>query len=235
LLLPLAVEFVYLRDLFGYRINTVFKFYFQAWVLLALAAAYGAPRVAGRLRGAGGLVWRAALVLLVLGGLVYPALAIPNKAGDFHGPPTLDGMAWLESAYPDDYAAIRWLQANAPDGAVILEAPGKSYSYLSRVSALTGLPTVVGWDFHECQWRGTCDEAARRAQDVEILYNSTDPTQTLTLLDKYAITYVYVGSLERERYNPSGLGKFERLMDPVLRQGEVAIYQRKANMDMAAQ
>ena len=235
LLLPLAVEFVYLRDLFGYRINTVFKFYFQAWVLLALAAAYGASLVAGRLRGAGGLVWRAALVLLVLGGLVYPALAIPNKASDFHGPPTLDGMAWLESAYPDDYAAIRWLQANAPDGAVILEAPGKSYSYLSRVSALTGLPTVVGWDFHECQWRGTCDEAAQRAQDVEILYNSTDPTQTLTLLDKYAITYVYVGSLERERYNPSGLAKFERLMDPVLRQGEVTVYQRKANMDMAAQ
>ena len=227
LLLPLAVEFIYLRDLFGTRMNTVFKFYFQAWVLLALAAAYGVSVVTTRIHGAGGLVWRLALVFLVLGGLVYPALAIPNKTGDFSAQPALDGMAWLETAHPDDYAAIRWLQANGPDGAVILEAPGESYSYLGRVSALTGLPTVLGWDFHEFQWRGTYDEPGRRKPDVDILYNSVDPGQTLTLLDKYDITYVYVGPLERERYNPSGLTKFEQLLDRVYQQGGVTIYQRR--------
>jgi YYY domain-containing protein len=226
LLLPLAVEFVYLRDLFGNRINTVFKFYFQAWVVLALAAAYGVFVVSGRLRGVGHLAWRLALTLLVLGGLVYPVLAIPDKTGNFGGTPTLDGMAWLEAAYPDDYAAIRWLQANVPDGAVILEAWGESYRYEGRVSALTGLPTLLGWDFHEYQWRGNYDEPARRKPDIDILYNTLDPAQTLTLLDKYAITYVYVGRLERERYNPGGLAKFERLMKAVYRQGEVTIYQR---------
>ena len=229
LLLPLAVEFVYLRDLFGTRMNTVFKFYFQAWVLLALAAAYGVSVVSTQLRGVGGLVWRLVLVLLILGGLVYPVLAIPNKAGNFAAEPVLDGMAWLETAHPDDYAAIRWLQSNAPNGAVILEAPGESYSYLSRVSALTGLPTVLGWDFHEFQWRGTYDEPARRKPDVDTLYNSVDPAQTLTLLDKYDITYVYVGPSERERYNPSGLAKFERLMDIVYQQGEVTIFQHRGD------
>jgi YYY domain-containing protein len=231
LLLPLAVEFIYLRDLFGTRMNTVFKFYFQAWVLLALAAAYGVSVVTTRLYGVGGLVWRLALVLLVLGGLVYPVLAIPNKTGGFSSEPVLDGMAWLETAHPDDYAAIRWLQANAPDGAIILEAPGESYSYLSRVSALTGLPTVLGWDFHEFQWRGTYDEPARRKPDVDIIYNSVDPGQTLTLLDKYDITYVYVGPLERERYNPSGLAKFERLLDVVYQGGGVTIYQQPGSND----
>jgi uncharacterized membrane protein len=174
----------------------------------------------------GGLIWRLALALLVLGGLVYPALAIPNKAGNFRAEPTLDGMAWLEAAHPDDYAAIRWLQANASDGAVILEAPGESYSYLGRVSALTGLPTVLGWDFHEFQWRGTYDEPARRKPDVDVLYNAVDPEQTLTLLDKYYITYVYVGPLERDLYNPNGLEKFDRLMDVVYQQGETTIYRR---------
>jgi YYY domain-containing protein len=227
LLLPLAVEFVYLRDLFGTRMNTVFKFYFQAWVLLALAAAYAASVVLRRVHGLAGMAWRLGLTLLVLAGLVYPALAIPNKTGNFGGEPTLDGMAWLQTAHPDDYAAIRWLQANAPDGAVILEAPGDSYSYTGRVSALTGLPTPLGWDFHEFQWRGSYDEPARRQPEIDILYNSVDPAQTLTLLDKYAITYVYVGPLERQRYNPSGLAKFERLMDVVNRQGEVTIYQRR--------
>jgi YYY domain-containing protein len=226
LLLPMAVEFVYLRDLFGTRMNTVFKFYFQAWVLLAVAAAFGASVVSSRIRGMGGVVWRLALVLLVLGGLVYPTLAIPNKAGNFGAEPTLDGIAWLEAAHPDDYAAIRWLQSNASDGSVILEAPGQSYSYLSRVSALTGLPTVLGWDFHEYQWRGTFDEPSRREPDIDVLYNAVDPVQTLTLLDKYDITYVYVGPLERDRYSPNGLAKFEELMDVVYRQGEVTIYQR---------
>jgi YYY domain-containing protein len=229
LLLPLAVEFVYLRDLFGTRMNTVFKFYFQAWVLLALAAAYGTWVVSSRLRGVGGLAWRLVLVLLVLGGLTYPALAIPNKTGNFSAEPTLDGMSWMEEARPNDYAAIRWLQANAPDQAVILEAPGESYRYLGRVSALTGLPTLLGWDFHEYQWRGSYDEPARRKPEVEVLYNSVDLAQTLTLLDKYDIRYVYVGPLERELYNPSGLAKFGQLMDVVFEQGEVTIYQRNGN------
>jgi YYY domain-containing protein len=226
LLLPLVVEFVYLRDLFGTRMNTVFKFYFQAWVLLALAAAYGVAVVTGRLHGLGGLVWRLALAALVLGGLVYPVLAIPDKTGDFSSPPTLDGMAWLQTDHPDDYAAIRWLQANVVGAPVILEAWGGSYQYAARVSALTGLPTVLGWDFHEYQWRGSYDEPSRRKADVDTLYNTLDLTQTLTLLDKYAITYVYVGPLERERYNPSGLAKFDRSMKVVYRQGEVTIYQR---------
>ncbi|GAB4526304.1 MAG: hypothetical protein Kow0063_00410 [Anaerolineae bacterium] len=231
LLLPLVVEFVYLRDLFGTRMNTVFKFYFQAWVLLALAAAYGVSVVSSLWQGVAGLVWRLVMMLLVLGGLVFPILAIPNKAGNFSARPVLDGMAWLESAHPDDYAAIRWLQANVPDGAVVMETPGESYSYLSRVSALTGLPTVLGWDFHEYQWRGSYDEPAHRKPDVDILYNSVDPAQTLTLLDKYDITYVYVGPLERARYNPAGLAKFEQLMDVAYRQGEVTIYQRRAVAD----
>jgi uncharacterized membrane protein len=146
--------------------------------------------------------------------------------------PVLDGMAWVEAAHPDDYAAIRWLQTNTPDGAVILEAPGESYSYLGRVSALTGLPTVLGWDFHEYQWRGTYDEPSRRKPDVDIIYNSVDPAQTLTLLDKYDITYVYVGPLERERYNPTGLDKFERLLDVVYQQGGVTVYQRRENTSL---
>jgi YYY domain-containing protein len=230
LLLPLAVEFIYLRDLFGTRINTVFKFYFQAWVLLALAAAYAVWVVSNHLRGVGGLLWRLALAGLILAGLVYPVLAIPNKTGNFSAQPTLDGMAWLEGAHPDDYAAIRWLQANAPDSAVILEASGGSYSYYGRVSALTGLPTVLGWDFHEYQWRGSYNEPAARKPDIDILYNSVDLAQTLTLLDKYAITYVYVGSLEREQYSPTGLAKFGRLMDVVYQHGEVTIYQRRGGI-----
>jgi len=228
-LLPLVVEFIYLRDQFGTRMNTVFKFYFQAWVLWALAAAYGAYVVTRRLGKPFTGLWLAGVALLVLAGLVYPVLAIPNKTDNFRGPPTLDGMAWLERVYPADYAAIRWLQANAPANAVVLEAPGDrftSYDYAGRVSALTGLPTLLGWGGHQHQWRGNYDEPARREPDIEVLFNGLDVQQTLTLLDKYRITYVYVGPLERQRYRPAGLAKFGELMKVVYHHEEVTIYQR---------
>jgi len=209
--------------------NTVFKFYFQAWVLLALAAAYGAYVVSSNLRGVGKWVWSSLLVVLVMAGLVYPALAIPNKAGDFLGPATLDGMAWLAESRPDDYAAIRWLQANADDSAVVLEAPGDKYAayqYTGRVSALTGLQTLLGWGNHEHQWRGSYEIPAQREPDIEILYNTVDTAQALALLERYSVTYVYVGALERERYSAAGLAKFDTMLATVYQGGNVSIYQR---------
>ena len=181
LLLALAPEFVYLRDLFGSRMNTVFKFYYQAWLLLALASAYGLSRLAER----GTALWLKlpALILagvLTLGGLWYPLAAIPSKADNFRGQPTLDGLAYLRRANPGDVAAIEWLRANVAPDAVVLEATGGSYSPegAGRVSMSTGNPTLLGWDFHERQWRGNegYDKlAAGRPDAINQIYRTARP------------------------------------------------------------
>jgi YYY domain-containing protein len=228
--LPLAVEFVYLRDNFGIRMNTIFKFYFQAWVLLALVSAFAVYYVSKSLRGAPALVWQVSMAVLVAASMIYPILAVADKANYFKNEPTLNGTQWIANYQPGDYAAIEWLRANAPDDAVVLEAPGAryaAYQYTGRVSALTGLPTLLGWGGHQSQWRGNYDEPARREPEIEVLFNSSDLGQTQELLDKYNITYVYVGPLERERYSPQGLNKFDRLMDIVFQQDDVIIYQRR--------
>ncbi|MBI1879730.1 MAG: hypothetical protein HYR94_16165 [Chloroflexi bacterium] len=230
LALPLAVEFVYLRDNFGIRMNTIFKFYFQAWVLLALASAFAVYYVSKHLHGVAAAAWQVGLALLVAGGLVYPALAIPNKADFFKSQPTLNGMAWIKDYRPGDYAAIEWLRANAPASAVILEAPGArfaAYQYTSRISAMTGLPTLLGWGGHQSQWRGNYEEPARREPEIDLLYNTPDIDQAQALLDKYGITYVVVGALERERYSPPGLRKFEQFMDVAFQQDDTTIYRRR--------
>jgi YYY domain-containing protein len=233
-LLTFGVEFVYLRDQFGTRMNTVFKFYFQAWTLFAIAAAYAVWYLARALRGITRALWFGAFAILLGASLVYPALAIPNRADDFARSPTLDGLAWLRESNPDDYAAIEWLRAHAPRGAVIVEAPGASYTYGNRISAATGLPTVLGWAGHESQWRGGSkffkDDATGidRAADIQRIYQTIDSKELLTYLDKYAIKFVVVGQTEKSMYGltRTQIEKFGRVMNLVFEYGDVRIYGR---------
>jgi YYY domain-containing protein len=224
-LLTLSVEYVYLHDHFGTRMNTVFKFYFQAWVLWAIAGGYAWWTMARK----GRALVVGAMGILVLAGLIYPLLAIPARYGEYGGSPTLDGAAYLSVTNPDDFAAIAWLNAYVDGSPVILEAPADrfaAYTYAGRVSAHTGLPTVLGWAGHEHQWRGDYVEQARREEDIETLYTSESVAEALGLLDEYDITYVYVGPLERERYPAAGLEKFRNELIPVYDVGVVTIYKR---------
>lgn len=232
LLLTFSVEFVFLVDTFGSRMNTVFKFYYQAWVLFAISSAFGIYYLGFRAKGRGRLLsglWLLGFLPLLLASLVYPFLATYSKTGGFAGQATLDGMAHLEEAYGDDLAAIRWLRANVEGAPVILEATGGSYTYAGRISVHTGLPTLLGWGGHELQWRGNYEEPGKREPDIEALYTSPDRGPTSSLLDKYDISYVYVGGLERGTYRITQpvLDKFAVLMDIVYQQGDVTIYQRR--------
>ncbi len=232
LLLTLAPEFVYLRDLFGTRMNTVFKFYYQAWAMLGPAAAFGLSRLAAR--GAmpalrvSGLALAAALCLL---SLWYPLAAIPSKADNFRGQPTLDGLAYLRRYDPAQMAAIEWLRANIAPDAVVLEASGGSYTEAARVSMATGNPTLLGWDFHERQWRGNAGydkAAAGRLEALERIYRSARPEELPALLDRWGIDYVYVGAQERARYGigDAALARFDRVLRLVYDRDGVRIYAR---------
>jgi len=227
LLLTLSVEFIYLRDTFGTRMNTVFKFYYQAWILLALASAYGVYYVIEKAKGLGRSLFLVGVAVLVALGMVYPLAAGFDKAGGFAPQPTLDGLAYVRQHSPDEYAAVQWLDENVPGTPVILEVTGGSFTEYARVSSRTGLLTVLGWGGHELQWRGNYDEPGRREPDINAIYSSTDVQHILTLLEKYGITYVYVGSLERGKYNPAALAKFDRFMDVAFQQGNVTIYERR--------
>jgi YYY domain-containing protein len=224
-LLVFSVEFVYIRDQFGTRMNTVFKFYFQAWVLWAIGAAYALAAFIRR-RGVGGTLVTIVAAILVFAGLIYPVFAIPKRAAEQGDLVTLDGAEYLALGHAEDYAAISWLNANIGGAPIILETPGGGYAYEGRVSAHTGLPTVLGWAGHERQWRGTYDEQSRRQKDIETMYASLDTNEVLILLEKYDIKYVYVGPVERNLYPAEGLAKFAMMMETAYDSGDVVIYER---------
>jgi YYY domain-containing protein len=228
--ITLVPDYIYLKDVFGVRLNTIFKFYYQAWVLWAIAAAgavYAMLFAADGLRSAARWLFGAGLVLALGLGLLYPLLTIPDRVTEFPEAPTLDGTAYLAQEQPADYAAIQWLNTYVKDAPVILETPGGAYQYEGRISAQTGLPTLLGWAGHEHQWRGNTLEQDKRLPVIQELCSTTDAQRTLTLLYEYDITYVYVGPLERTKCPAAGLQKFERLMDTVYDRDQVTIYQRR--------
>ncbi len=219
------------------RMNTVFKFYYQAWIMLSIAAAYGffwtrtfylrnKPLWAE-------ITWISVAVILMILGLFYTVNAFITKT-QYGSSFTLDGSDFLRNRVYEgkapaayDYDAIHWLNQNVKGYPVILEAWGGEYTDYARITSFTGLPTVIGWPGHEYQWRGTGDEAARRQGVVDTIYNTSNIMEAKALIEQYGVTYVYVGPLERIKYPQANFLKFAEFMDVVYAKGDVTIYKKK--------
>lgn len=229
-LLTLGPEFVYLRDNFGQRLNTVFKFYYQAWVMFGVAAIYGLSYFLRRLRlrarwRAAGIAVTAIYTLLLAVALTFPYRAYLSRTLEYGAPPTLNGLAYRERFNPDEYEAIMWLRQNVRHSPTILEAVGDSYTEYARISASTGIPTVLGWPGHESQWRGYANpEPGLRRPLVHQIYTETNWPAAEALLDQYGVRYIYVGSIERAAYGEAGLDKFTQNLEVAFQNNSVTIY-----------
>jgi YYY domain-containing protein len=245
LFLSILVEVIVLSGDIG-RMNTVFKFYLQAWVLFAVSSGAALSWTIGELRGwsvSWQSVWRIGLAMLVLGAVMFPLTATTAKIKDRmseDAPHTLDGMAFMRtSEYPDeggvvdlseDYRAIRWMQENIQGTPVIVEANTPLYRWGSRFSIYTGLPSVLGWDWHQTQQRGfsPVSEIASRRDAIQLFYLMDDEQLAREFLRQYHVEYIVVGQLERNYYPGIGLDKFERLngdmWQEVYRDGQTVIY-----------
>jgi YYY domain-containing protein len=195
-------EVVYFKDNYGqqlHRMNTLFKFYLQAWPLLGVAAVVFADRA-----------WRATktlrrtlafvLAAAVFAAILYPATAIVSRLRQRTGSFTLDARSALEGRNRGDLEAIEWLGKNAPRSSVVIEASGDPYSEFARISSHTGIPTVLGWANHEGLWRSNDPEVMDRFEQIRRFYSTSDPVSARQILRRYGVTHVVVGDLERMRY-----------------------------------
>ncbi len=225
IILVIAPDFAYLRDQFGYRINTVFKFYYQAWVVSSLVAAFGAAVLLQNLRGFWNFSYSVLIGLVLFAGLLYPSLSLMTKTNSFKPSAgySLDDLDRIKRENPDEAAAIEWLRT-APDG-IVLELVGDSYNpSFGRVATYTGLQNVLGWPGHEAQWRGSYAPQGSRRDDILVIYTTSNWETARLLLEKYEVRYVYVGMTER-LYSPLSEEKFIVHLTPVFQQGNVTIYE----------
>ena len=295
-LLILGSEFIYIEDGFNSRLNTIFKLYYQAWLLLSIAGGFvlyellrdfklpspsiklnsfsaadyavvagslvgvvigivlmpdGLTRIFGAVLGGaiffvvtgtasllwqprdatdtGAFTWRAiwgvAVAGVLISAFVYPVLATFNRTNDFNLSRTLNGLDRIDGA---ELAAIDWL--NDRDGQpVIAEALGGDYSDGGRISAATGLPTILQWPGHELQWRGDSAPQEGREEDLQTLYTSTDVNAVRSIIEKYGISYVVVGRREQAAYVDIALTGMTELVELAL-PGDVAIYRVRSGV-----
>jgi uncharacterized membrane protein len=223
----LVPELVYVRDEFDgsdlYRMNTVFKLGYQAWLLLAVAAACALPWASAWLPRRAWPLWAGITAVLLLLGAVYPYAGTYARKAGFANSPTLDGLNWLRPSAPGDPAAIDWIRANTPGSAVVLEAVGPDYSAFGhgRISTFTGRPTVLGWGGHEVQWD---HQPGTREADVSTLYRTRDLARARELIARYGIEYVVFGPIERTTYGDGGLAKWDQLGEKVFDREGTAIW-----------
>ena len=235
------------------RQNTVFKFYLQAWILFGVASAYILWRLwafsAPVFSTGGWLTWPRAraigvgtFVLMLAAVLIYPVMATPVRVSDrFNtGNSGLDGAQFMSDAvYTDreglltleyDLKAILWMQETIEGSPTIVEGLSDLYRWGNRISIYTGLPAVIGWDWHQRQQRPEfADVVMQRRFDVDDFYATRNLSQAVDMLRKYDVKYVYVGEMERKFYPEQGIAKFRDMviygLTPVYRDGPVVIYE----------
>ena len=250
LAISIGVDFVHLSGDIG-RMNTVFKLYLQVWLLFGLSTSYMAFFVIHRLWHSWGrgrsyknvtVIWLSTAMFLLGSSLIYPVLGTIDRINDRFGESSdfLDGAGYMVKAEHQekgvkldliwDLEAINWLQDNVTGSPVILEAQDAQYRWNGRVSAYTGLPTLLGWPWHQIQQRNDYQSLIlQRSDDIKSIYNSQDIKMTLTLLHSYKVSYIYVGELEKTYYSDVGLSKFDRMVsggmiEQVFQNNGVTIY-----------
>lgn len=222
--LVLIPELVYVRDIYengNARANTMFKLTYQAYIMFGMTMLYAIFRLL--IIGKNRILKAASVIGLIL--FVWTCGYFGNSAHSWFGevwkPSQYKGLnatAFLETDFSEDVGGIRWLKEHIEDSPVVLEANGDSYSEYERVSAMTGLPTVMGWYVHEWLWRGNLADINARIADIESIYTSTDEAQVRKLLEQYDVSYVFVGSCERKKYG-------EKLNNDILKKLGEVVYQ----------
>ncbi len=267
--LTLGVEYIVLEGDIG-RQNTLFKFYIQAWLLFSVVGGTAIAwliQSSSRWHFSLRTVWYGIAGLLVGVAGLYPIMASRGRALDRMGintPFTLDGMTYMQySMYgdgdptvtannpelgyfslDDDYNMIRWLQENVQGTPIIMEGRSlpSEYHWGGRVSIYTGLPSVLGWNFHQRQQR-TFDPLPRLVQqreaNVNAFYTTLDIDTAWGILQHYDVSYIIVSNLERAYYPADALAKFDRmagqgLLEVVYQQGAATVYKviKNANFEL---
>jgi len=199
--LILLPEFIYVRDIYPShpRANTMFKFTYQAFIMMGLLFGWLSGKVLNMRNKILSAAVTGGLFLLFGGLLIFPYLAFSSYYGGFRSYRGLDGFSFLYRRFPDEVAIINYLDKNR-DGKNMIEAVGDSYTETDFISAFSGTATVVGWRVHEWLWRGGYEAVGKRDEEVKRFYETVSDAERNEIIKKYNLGWVVVSAREKEKY-----------------------------------
>jgi len=212
LTLILIPELFFVGDLYHNRMNTVFKFYNHAWILLSLSSGFilfrwckqGLPQLTKKKY----VNWPIYIfgTLIILSGIYYSAAMFTTRYADSEER-GFDGLGYLSTEVT---SVIKFAQDNISVKDVLLESVGE-WDDSGLISRSTGIPNIINWPGHQKQWRGNISLIDERVQDVNTMYSNPDVNIRTQLLQKYGVSYVYIGTNERNEYTTEQLLMFDIL------------------------
>jgi YYY domain-containing protein len=211
----LLILFFEIFNTYG-RYIIIFKLFSSIWVFWNVSSAYIIYEFIHKFKNLKNklkIFFIALVIILFMSSPIYLIIATYCETGGFNyiysrKELTIDGTNFIYLTHESDYYAIQWINKNIKGNPIILENPGKSYVYSSRISTYTGLPTLAGWNDHAAQV--SHDDILSRSLDVNATYNTINNNEALELIKKYGIEYIYVGDFEHVLYNKDGLDKFSK-------------------------
>ena len=226
-LLIIIPEFIYVKDIYPahYRANTMFKLTYEAFIMLSIACGYIIVKILANLNNKKFLIlfFIPTLILLYLV-FSYPVFAINSYYDNLKDYKGIDGLSYMKKDHIEDYELINWINKNINNQPVILEAVGDSYTDFARISANTGLPTVLGWPVHEWLWRGTYEVVSPRVEEVKIFYTTKDIKNAREIIKKYNVSYFVVSKLEKQKYPDLNEENIKNLGKIVYQNSEAGLY-----------
>jgi len=199
--IPYGVELFMIREAWGIKFGTIFKYYYLLWSLLALVSAYSIYYLYEKIKHS--TLLRFSAITLAVISLIFPVTTLIYEIKTSSGLST-DGLAHLDQR---EQEAINWINKNINDQSLILEGMYANI-HLPRVSTYTGHPTVLGTvHLHENLFRPPGIDFAQIEEDIRMIYTTADEE----LICRYGIQYIFVGKLEKELYGKDVLFNYEKI------------------------
>jgi uncharacterized membrane protein len=232
LIMIILPQLIYLKDIYYYqnppfaRANTVFKMWYSAWPLIAVATASLLVVLDCSIKKK---LWRyilRSIVAISCTALAF-GLYVGLKSLNDHRPNTLNGLAYLNRQDLAKLEIIEWVDKNITGQPIVLQAVGQSYSQKSWLASYSGLPTIIGWQSHEWGWRYSSEAwnlISQCSSSVQAIYESADSNTLKSRADTLSISYILIGPDELSAYKIDISIFIEAFGQPVFGNARYALY-----------
>ena len=217
-------ELFYVKDIFGNRMNTIFKFHYQVWIVFSITSGISLKFLLEyNLRNITRIILSISFLILATSNIYFVTASYLTKIKESSNlNPNLSSINQLEND-TNKYELIKYLRLNSNHNDVIIETKGKSYTNDSQISSESRIPTILGWVGHQLQWRSNHSDIYNREEDIDTFYISNDSQEIINIINKYSITMIILGPNEIEKYNINSLNKFLNISEIIYKNNDYTL------------